>query len=340
MPGKRKKARCSPIQRAWKFFYRGLVICSALIVALFCAYKLAAKPPTMAADAVPPAQGAADAETLAQEDSAWTRKPYTYTILLVASDQESGNADTIMVCTYDTVNQKVGLVSIPRDTMVDRTTPKINSVYHNGPEEMAAVVSDMLGIPIDYYIAADMTGFAKLVDAVGGIDFDVPVYMSYDDPVQDLHIHYSAGMQHLTGAQVLEVARCRKNYDSKGNLYDAYPDADIGRTRTQQALLTAIVKKALSNPQKAGSYLSILTEYVRTDFSTGELLWFLEPALGLDFSTGISTETLPGDGSVRYRGTSWCYELYPEECLAIINDLLNPYTQDITLDRTNMAQAS
>ncbi|MCD7947143.1 MAG: LCP family protein [Oscillospiraceae bacterium] len=339
MSSKRKKARCSPIQRAWKYFYRGLVICSALVVVLFCAYKLAAKPPTMAAGTTPLTEGTADAEVLAQE-SGLTRKPYTYTILLLASDQESGNADTIMVCTYDTVNQKVGLVSIPRDTIVERSTPKINSVYHDGPEEMAAVVSDMLGVPIDYYITANMTGFAKLVDAVGGIDFDVPVYMSYDDPVQDLHIHYSAGMQHLTGAQVLEVARCRKNYDSKGNLYDAYPDADIGRTRTQQALLTAIVKKALSNPQKAGNYFSILTEYVNTDLSAGEVLWFLEPALGLDFATCISTETLPGDGSVRYHGTSWCYELYPEECLAVINDLLNPYMQEITLDMTNMVQAS
>ena len=55
---------------------------------------------------------------------------------------------------------------------------------------------------------------------------------------------------------------------------------------------------------------------------------------------GVSTATLPGDGTVRYRGTSWCYQLEREECLEIFNDMLNPYTTEITMDMTNMLQVS
>ncbi len=75
-------------------------------------------------------------------------------------------------------------------------------------------------MPIDYYVAVDVDGFVALVDELGGIEFDVPVRMSFDDPTQDLHIHYQPGLQHLTGEDVLKVARCRNNSDGPGS----YPD--------------------------------------------------------------------------------------------------------------------
>ncbi len=90
---------------------------------------------------------------------------------LTCPDQVSGNADAIMLVTYDVPNQKVGMLSIPRDTLVDQSTPKINSSLHGGIENLQSVVSDLVGYPIDFYINIDLDGFVELVDAVGGVDF-------------------------------------------------------------------------------------------------------------------------------------------------------------------------
>ena len=201
-------------------------------------------------------------------------------------------------------------------------------------------------MPIDYYVTVDVEGFVALVDELGGIDFDVPVRMSYDDPTQDLHIHYEAGMQHLDGEDVLKVARCRNNSDGPGsypdNVYLAYPDGDIGRTRTQQPLLSAILKKALSNPQKLNAYVELFLEYVDTDLEFGEVLWFAQPALGLDFSTGFSSATLEGENVyyVDSSGYRWgsCYQLDPEAALETVNSLINPFDEPMTADDLTIFQ--
>ena len=71
----------------------------------------------------------------------------------------------------------------------------------------------------------------------------------------------------------------------------------------------------------------------------GKVLWFAEPAVGFELSTGLSTATLRADGTVTYKGYTYCYELYPEETLEIINEMINPYTTPITLDMTNIIQS-
>ena len=342
----RKKPRVSPARRAWKIFYRILVALSAVIVVLFCAYRLAAKKPEQAQEPEPPAQEnpSGSLSPVQSADPGRQRRPGTYTFLLAASDQSSGNADTIMVAAYDTEAQTVGIVSVPRDTLLEGG--KINSVYHKGPEALAETVTDLLGVPIDYYVTVDVEGFVALVDELGGIDFDVPVRMSYDDPTQDLHIHYEAGMQHLDGEDVLKVARCRNNSDGPGsypdNVYLAYPDGDIGRTRTQQQLISAILKKALSNPQKLNAYVELFLEYVDTDLEFGEVLWFAQPALGLDFSSGFSSATLEGENVyyVDSSGYRWgsCYQLDPEAALETVNSLINPFDEPMTADDLNIFQ--
>ena len=342
----KKKQKASFLRQVWTGFYGMLVFCSALVVVLFAVYKFTSQKPT--SEPPPPiAVVTDDPDTDEDESQRYTlqRKDSTWTFLLCAQDQVSGNTDTIMVCTYDTVNQKIGLVSIPRDTLVDRPGyryHKINAAYNNGGiEELMAAAGELLGFPMDHYVRIDTRIFVDLVNAVDGVDFNVPVHMAYDDPVQDLHIHYEPGMQHLTGQQALEVVRCRKNSDGEGvyphNIYDAYPDADIGRTRTQQAMVKAIAKKVLSNPQKVGSYMEIFSKYVDTDLTLGNLLWFVEPALGFDFDN-LTTATFPGDGMVTYKGITYCYALDIEKSLAIINDCLNPYTTEITREMVKMLQ--
>lgn len=316
------------------------VVLSAIIVIAYLAWKAVIKPPPMA-EASP-----AETQVQAGEDAVHTPAPSStqgnferrrlcYTFLLVASDQASANADTIMVLTYDKVEQTAGLVSIPRDTLVDRRFPKINAVYHDGIEALRDEVSRMLGIPIDYYICVDVDGFVQVVDAVDGIDFDVPIHMSYDDPLQDLHIHFEPGMQHINGKEALAICRLRKNSD--GTM--AYPDSDIGRTRTQQQVLVAIAKKLLKNPQKIFEYIEIWKENVVTDLKAEHMAWFVSSLLDFPLETGLSFATLPGDGTVKYKGVEWCYELYPEETLEIVNEMLNPYTKSLTEQNLDIFQA-
>ena len=290
----------------------------------------------------------------AVEDSGLVRKDYTYTFLLVASDQVKGNTDTIMVLTYDTVNQEAGLISLPRDTMIDGVKEsdgssfyKLSGAYaYNGIEGLKEEVSQILGIPIDFYVKVDTRGFVRLVDAVGGVDFDVPVNMNYEDPAQDLYIHFNKGMQWLSGSDALKVARCRQNscYDEafgKWKTYDAYSDADIGRTETQRNLLTAVLKKALSQPQNLPTYSDIFLENVQTDLEMRDLLYFGEKALYFDLSNDLTTSVLPGDSAVTYHGWAYCYELCPDQVLELVNTQgINPYTTDITADMLTIAQKS
>lgn len=263
----------------------------------------------------------------------YTRKEECFTFLLTARDKVSGNADVIMVCMYDMVQQTVGIISVPRDTLIDPSCavskfPKINSTYLYGIERLKESVSNLLGVPIDYYVTVDISAFVTLVDTLGGIDFDVPVHMSYDDPYQDLYIHFEPGMQHLTGEEALAV--CRLRYNQDGTV--AYPDYDIGRTRTQQAMLITLAKKALSKPQKLDDYIRILTENITTDLSFGNILSLAESAVLLDFENNISSATLSGDGEVTCRGVTYCYQLDADDTLQLVNDLINPYIEPRVLN--------
>lgn len=340
---KKEKKRTSGVRKAGRVLYRTIVTLSVLIVVFYCGFKALVRPPEQAA---PPTASlpvrpvptddpdTEEDESLLPTPTPLIRKEGFYTFLLTATDVGGGNTDTIMVVSYDTVNQTVGVVSIPRDTLIDRKLPKINSVYSSeGIEGLQSTLSDLIGIPIDHYITVDIRAFKRLVNAVDGVDFYIPCDMNYDDttPGQELRIHYTEGMHHLNGQQALEVVRFRHNNDGSGY-------TDVGRTQTQQKLLTAVAKKALSNPGKIGAYVDIFAENVKTDLSATDILWFATQALGLDTGAAVSTATLPGDGDVKYRGVSWCYQLEREECLEIFNRLLNPYTTEITLDMTNMLQ--
>lgn len=342
--GKRvqRSRRPSLLRRIGKVLYGLLVALSAVIVVLYIFFIVLKKEPTMAPSPTAPAMGTAVPESSGSPVTVngLTRKDKTYTILLVCPDATSGNADSIMVAMYDTVNQKAGLVSIPRDTLVAGEYErgghfyKINASYHDGIDGLKNQVSHLLGIPIDYYVAIEVETFPKLVDMVGGVDFEIPVYMDYDDPTQDLHIHFQRGMTHLDGQAAMEV--CRFRHNNAGKTQVAY--SDVERTQTQQKILTLIAQKALAQPDNIPGYINLISESVKTDLQLGEMLWFAEAALKFDLGSDLSTATLPGDGTVTYKGIEWCYELYPEETLSILNAMLNPYTSDITEDMVNILQ--
>ena len=219
-------------------------------------------------------------------------------ILVIGQSQNL--TDTLMVCSYDPKPQDACMLSIPRDTFVGRNRnyatgyDKINSIYQIDPNKLVEKVNEITGLNIKYYVKVDTKGLRDLVDSVGGIDFDVPIDMDYDDASQNLHIHLKAGYQHLNGDKAEQVVRFRHNND--GSSYPMeYGDQDIGRMKTQRAFITQVVKQLVraENITKVDEFIKIANNNVETNFS----LWTLKDyaPYAIDFNTdNIKSATLPG----------------------------------------------
>lgn len=226
-------------------------------------------------------------------------------ILLIGQSQTL--TDTLMICSYDPKVQDVSMLSIPRDTFIGNNKntasgmDKINALYQIDPDRLVKAVNNMTDLDIKYYIKVDTKGLRELVDSVGGIYFDVPMDMDYDDPTQDLHIHLKAGYQLLDGDKAEQVVRFRHNND--GSSYSLeYGDQDLGRMKTQRAFITEIIKQLakVENVTKADDYIRIANSHVETNFN----LWDLKdyaPYI-IDFKTeNIKSNSLPGV-PVQYNG--------------------------------------
>ena len=249
------------------------------------------------------------------------RKPDYYTILVAGQDVGGGNTDTIMVVSIDMANQKYNILSIPRDTManVPRSVKKINAAYATGGADgFKKEVSDLLGFTVDRYAIINLTTFTEIIDSLGGVEMDVPIAMNYDDPAQNLHIHLNAGVQLLNGEQAMHVVRYRKGY----------LDADLGRIKTQQQFLEAVLKKA-TNPLYALKWPGIIKKVfsnVKTDLTVDELLW-MASKLKNTTPDQLSMNMLPGTTGM-YNGLSY-FVASNSETLALVNEKFNPYTKTI-----------
>ncbi|MEG2420385.1 MAG: LCP family protein [Oscillospiraceae bacterium] len=334
---KRPRTAQGALKRGAIIAYRVVVVLAFLVVALYALSKFLVRPPAVEAPVVtqpvltatPPPDG--DGAPAAPTPTPLMRKEDYHTVLLMGCDDGNGNADTIMVASFDVKNKRVGLVSVPRDTLVDvsRTVKKINAAYGlGGIEQVQSEVSALLGFPVDHYVQINVKAFEAVVDAVGGIDFNVPQNMYHNDGAGFV-IDLKKGPQHLSGHQALELVRFR-----------GYPNADIGRIEVQQRFLSVMAKKVLSfsSLTKVTAFLDIFAKYVKTDLSVGNLAYFAMEAMELDTAQGVTAATLPGDGLTSYKGIDYYYELFPEETLAILNDCLNPYTTPLTSELTHIFQ--
>ncbi len=228
--------------------------------------------------------------------------------------------DTIMVASYDPKTKDVAMLSLPRDldVKVKGSMVKINTAYYygeqnkkdSGPEVAKQTVSQVLGIPIHYFIRVDFSGLKQAVDTVGGVDVVVPKTLV--DPEypceknESLSCGYSImeGPQHFNGSAALKYVRCRK-----GDCGD-----DFGRARRQQDILVALRQKAsnlsfFSNPAKINDVLQIVGNNVRTDLQLNEIERLAEIAKGIDptkitntvldnSNNGLVKTAMVGDASV------------------------------------------
>jgi len=248
-----------------------------------------------------------------------------YTFLVAGTDKNDYHTDTIMVISLDTAGNKANIVSVPRDTQVDvpRNPKKINSAYAvGGVDQLKEEIKSILGFSPQYYIVVDLEAFKKLVDAVDGVEYDIPQDMDENDPSQGLHIHLKQGMQILDGDKALQLVR-----------YRGYPSADIGRMETQQHFLMALANKLLTvlNAPKITQFIDIFKQHVETDLSLREMQWFARKLMQLDTEKDLTVQTLPYSGFGDYRGHNYLY-LAGKDVISMVNRTINPYTHDITLE--------
>ena len=269
------------------------------------------------------------------------RKQGVYTFLLAGRDVASGSTDTMLLLTYDTNAKTIVGLNLPRDTMMNVTTnsKRLNAVYtyNKGTEKdkqvergmgaLKEAVADLTGITPDFYVLVEWEAIGELVDAIGGVEFEVPFDMDYDDPYQNppLHIHQKAGLRTLTGDDAMQVIRWRKNNDGGGG------GGDIARLSIQQDFLKAVVKKCLqpSIVLKFNSLVEIFKKNVETDLTVGNILAFAEQAIGMDPSAGVVFATAPLADSFKYNKAA-LVTLDVDDLLEIVNTSMSPYNREIT----------
>lgn len=226
-----------------------------------------------------------------------------YNVLLLgyggAGHSGSLLTDSIIVVHVDTNTKKAALVSVPRDLWVPGNH-KINASGVSGFGNVGGVIQNITGLPVNYYVAVDFSGFSKLIDTLGGVDVEVPAAFTdsfypilgqenntcgkteaeinalkaqYSDHQLESQftcryekISYDKGPATLNGEAALKFVRSR------------HGDSDFGRSARQQAILSGIVKKLISlkNINKLDDAIDVISGIVKTDINIGTVKTLLE----------------------------------------------------------------
>jgi len=190
--------------------------------------------------------------------------------LLPGGIRVQSRTDTMMVASFDPNTLEVKVMSLPRDSRV--TIPgranldKINAAHAYGGVNLAvATVQNLLDIPIHYFVRVDKSGFRKVIDAIGGVDYFVEFDMDYEDPYQDLVIHLKKGQQKLNGDKAEQYVRFRGD------------GGDIDRIKRQQKFLLATVRTLLkpSNLLRVNQIIQIARNSVYTNIDSGDIVKYL-----------------------------------------------------------------
>ena len=263
-------------------------------------------------------------------------------ILGISTDQENVDlTDTIMVASYNPNTQKATLLSIPRDTYTGKTPAKatayekINALYSrkHRPDETLEAVNEITGLDIKYYVVVKTEALIKLVDVIGGITFDVPIDMNYDDTSQNLHIHLKAGEQKLDGDKAEQLVRFRHNNDDT-SYPEEYGDNDTGRMRTQREFIMQVIKQTAKpeNIFKIGEILEVAKEYVITNIDFEVAKDYVPYAV--EFNTDdLLTASLPGINTNKNTSGTWVFIHDKKATQALIQELFYDSTNS-TINNT------
>ena len=342
--GKKPRKKLTPKQKAARAAYITVTVLAAIVVVVFAVSKLLFIKPDISQSGgrpeVPTEDGEVETETPSVYGSG--RKEDFFTFLVIGRDTGGGgNTDTLMLASYDVPNQKLNVMSIPRDTMVNVSwdIKRINSVYNyagggdDGIEALDKEISQLVGFVPDFQVVVEWEAVGELVDAIGGVWFDVPRNMNYDDPTQDLHIHIEKGYQLLDGEDAMGVIRYRHDNDMRYG----YADGDLGRIKTQQAFLKAVVEQCLQikNVARIQELAEVFNRNVTTNLSIQNLLWFAQQAIfgGLEMEN-VNFVTMPCTNKSVWSRSYNSMQSYvvpnTDELVDLVNECFSPYLEDLS----------
>ncbi|MBS5139723.1 MAG: LCP family protein [Clostridium sp.] len=300
---------------------------------------------------------------VASADVSTEAKDQLLNIALLGTDGDGFRTDVNIVASLNLTTKEVHLISVPRDTRVvmtddmiayleknDRTIPQANGVYGqckltevhayagegNRSTFTVAMLEEILGIDIDYYVKVDLDAFKDIVDAVGGVEFDVQERLYYSDPAQGLYIDLYPGPQVLDGEKAEMLVRFREGYAQK----------DLKRIEVQQEFLKAFISQVCSSDKimsNLDSYIKIFMEKVESDMPVATALKYAGYIKEID-PASITTDTIPGEGGAYFdmdeEGTKELvdYRIYGKEPPAYMTDdgtETDGLTDEETTNQTN-----
>jgi LCP family protein required for cell wall assembly len=267
-----------------------------------------------------------------------------YNFLILGRD-EGLLTDVMMIMTFNVKESKIAILSIPRDSYINLAgihQGKINSVFARGfntgiragktsaeatvegIDFLRRIINVTFGVPIDRYFFIDLRGVNALVDAVGGVEVNVPFDMKYSDRFQKppLNINLTAGLQTLNGAEAEQFIRFRN------------ATGDIGRIDRQKTFLAALTKKMLKfDVAQIRRIFEITEEHVTTNLTAANIGWFAVRALDVKLED-IITHTVPGEPV--WVGRASCWAIYKPETIELINRHYNPFVDEIPESNFNI----
>lgn len=267
------------------------------------------------------------------------RNENSHNILFVGKDRVGSNTDVILLINFNADSQTISVLQIPRDTYMDSEhnvsdrSKRVNAIYaygsidtgsvEGGLEALEKAVEDCFAVTIDSYFMVNLSGFRKIVDAIGGVWVDVPFDMYYEDPEQDLYIDLKKGPTLLDGNKAEQFVRFRNDY----------AEGDLGRVQAQKIFLTALVNKLLSPEWYTIDKLTNVANYVldcsTTNMKASDIAGYVKKAdLSKLSAESIVFYTAPGESYQRSNG-AWYYSLYLEESRQVINKAFNVYNVEI-----------
>ena len=267
------------------------------------------------------------------EDSLGSRKEKTATVLLCGTDKDGTRTDTMMLLYLDGAENRIGLLSLPRDTYTitdEGKKAKLNAAYgrngcgEEGMEWTMTYVQRTIGYRPDGYILVDMELVPKMVDLMGGVDVHLDHHIRvHTDGVE---VYVPAGDAHLNGEEVLATLRYRAGY----------ANADLGRVQVQRMVITECMKQWVSPAKLAllPDALELIQDESLTDLSVNNFLWIGKTILtGMD---NMTSDTLPGYPDMR--GGASYFVLYPEQVAELVSGSYNPYHTVIDADDLDIAE--
>lgn len=269
-------------------------------------------------------------------------QPDSLNVLLIGFDKSKALADINIVAHLDTESNQVKLISLPRDLYIDFREDKFKEIKINNPkllveyckltevysnaghndqalQDMKTIAGLITGLEIDHVAAVDTNGFVELVDIVGGVDFDVPQDMDYEDPAQDLYIHLKAGMQHLDGDKAEQLVRFRK--------YGGEIPPDKQRMKVQQDFLKVLTSRVLAMDDFSQLKALIVKGYdmLKTDIGLMTILEYAEYTLSQDIKALLSNGDMiiiPSSGERMGDLNLWYEKWDPIEAQLVVKQLL------------------